>query len=542
MLSSPLAAPRLVGREDEIAFLLRLLEDALGRAPGSVTLIDGAAGIGKTRLLAEVRRRAADIGALTITVQAFEQVRDPYAPLVIVIARAIDQAAGRSAEHLRSVGAALDAEAKLTKAKRLATVATAFRGILRERPVGLFFEDLHWADRATKDLLVFLSSELASERFFVAVTLRPAGIPDDPAGKFRGAVHTVRLGPPDSRHITTIVREALRGRGSLGADRVRRIAELAGGNPLFALELLRNALAGGGDAGAPALAYPVLQRLARLDAQARQIIEAASAVGSIEPGFLATLRACTVTVIEEFLERAQRCALVVRDPVSDDWRFAHALTRAAIESQISPRRRSALHREIGELLEREKRVVDAARLAYHWTFADDPQRTLRYNEAAADRAAELHDYGAAMRFLETAIGTAPADLTVVGRLNEKLADAAMIEGSPSRARDQIDIALQAYAALGDGAGLTRMHLHRSRLRWFDADPVEALAEALLALEAAVPLGPSGEQFHVHVRLAQLHQLAGRHVDVRCELDAAQTLLGYGSPKEAIPFYNTRAMP
>jgi predicted ATPase len=195
MLSSPLAAPRLVGREDEIAFLLRLLEDALGRAPGSVTLIDGAAGIGKTRLLAEVRRRAADIGALTITVQAFEQVRDPYAPLVIVIARAIDQAAGRSAEHLRSVGAALDAEAKLTKAKRLATVATAFRGILRERPVGLYFEDLHWADRATKDLLVFLSSELASERFFVAVTLRPAGIPDDPAGKFRGAVHTVRLGP-----------------------------------------------------------------------------------------------------------------------------------------------------------------------------------------------------------------------------------------------------------------------------------------------------------------------------------------------------------
>jgi len=81
------------------------------------------------------------------------------------------------------------------------------------------------------------------------VTLRPEGTPADLAGKFRGAVHTVRLGPLDSRDITTIVREALRGRGSLGADRVRRITELAGGNPLFALELLRNALAGGGDAG-----------------------------------------------------------------------------------------------------------------------------------------------------------------------------------------------------------------------------------------------------------------------------------------------------
>jgi DNA-binding CsgD family transcriptional regulator len=541
MLSSPLAAPRLVGRDDEIAFLLRLLEDALGHAPGSVTLIDGVAGIGKTRLLAELRRRAADFGALTITVQAFEQVRDPYAPLVIAVARAIDQAAGRIAEHLRSVGSALDADAKLTKAKRLALVATAFRGILRERPVGLFFEDLHWADRATTDLLVFLSTELAVERFFVALTMRPDGMPADLAGKFRGAVHTVRLGPLDSRHITTIVREALRGRGSLGADHMRRITELAGGNPLFALELLRNALAGGGDAGSPALAYPILQRLARLDAQARLVIELASAVGSIEPGFLALLQASTPTVIEDFLERAQRYALVVCDPVSGDWRFAHALTRAAIEAQITPRRRIQMHRAIGELLEREERAVDVARLAYHWRFAGDEQRTLRYNEAAADRAAELHDYAAAMRFLEAAIGSAPPDRTVVARLNEKLADAAMIEGSPSRARDQIDVALQAYATLGDRAGLTRMHLHRSRLRWFDGDPAEALAEALRALEATVPLGPSGEQFHVHVRLAQLHQLAGRHIDVRRELDAAQALLGYGSPKEAIPFYNTRAM-
>jgi predicted ATPase len=132
MLSSPLAAPRLVGREDELAFLLRLLEDALRRAPGNVTLIDGDAGIGKTRLLAELRGRALDVGALVLTVQAFEQVRDPYASLVIAVARAIDETAGRTAEHLRSVGAALDADAKLTKAKRLAIVAPAFRFLPRK--------------------------------------------------------------------------------------------------------------------------------------------------------------------------------------------------------------------------------------------------------------------------------------------------------------------------------------------------------------------------------------------------------------------------
>jgi hypothetical protein len=60
------------------------------------------AGIGKTRLLADLRRRAADFGALQIVVQAFEQVRDPYAPLVIAVARALDESSGRVAEQVIS--------------------------------------------------------------------------------------------------------------------------------------------------------------------------------------------------------------------------------------------------------------------------------------------------------------------------------------------------------------------------------------------------------------------------------------------------------
>jgi predicted ATPase len=415
--------------------LLCLLEDALGRGPGSVALVEGDAGIGKTRLLAELRRRAAGFGALPIVVQAFEQVRDPYAPLVIAVARAVDETSGRVAEHLGSVGAALDPQLKVPKAKRIATIASALRGILRERSIALFFEDLHWADRATIDLLVFLSSELAAERFFIAATLRPHNLLAELGGKLRGAIHTVRLGPLDSRQITTILREALRGRGSLVADRVRHITQLASGSPLFALELLRNALTGATDTAAPSLAFPILQRLARLDAQARRVIEAASAAGGIEPDFLAELEACTAAQVELALERAQHYAVVMRDSASGDWRFAHALTRAAIEAQIVPRRHVQVHRRIGELLECDEHAADAPRLAYHWTAAGDSDRTLQYSEAAADRAAELHDYAAAMRFIEAALRTAPADLATVARLSEKLADAAMIESAPSRARD-----------------------------------------------------------------------------------------------------------
>jgi DNA-binding CsgD family transcriptional regulator/tetratricopeptide (TPR) repeat protein len=541
MVSSPLVAPRLIGRDEEIALLSGLLDDALNWGLGNLALIEGDAGMGKTRLVTVLADRAASRGALALTVQAFEEVRTPYAPLARAVARAIDQTRGTVAEALRSIAGALDAGTRLPKAKRLAAVATAFRRVLRERGVGLFFEDLHWADRATTELAVFLSAELAAERAFIVATSRPgtafARPPDQLSG---GSRHTVSLRSLDAGRITMIVREALRGRGSLDAGQLGRIAELAGGNPLVALELLRDTLACGDDVGSPDPAHPI-QRLACLHPTARAIVETASAAGAIDPVFLARLRGCDRSEIEHALERAQRYAIVVLERPSGEWRFVHALTRAAIEAQIPPFRRAQLHREIGEMLERDARTADVAQLAYHWTLAGDPGRTLHYSEAAADRAADVHDYATAMRFLDNALASAPADSIVAARLCEKLADAALIDGEPARARKSIDAALGGYATLGDAAGVARMHLLRSRLRWFEGDHGEALAEAERARDVALSVGPSGGTFRAYVRLAQLHQLAGRHGDARRELAAAEDLLASASPEAAIPFYNARAM-
>jgi DNA-binding CsgD family transcriptional regulator len=543
MISSPLVAPRLVGRDDECAFLMRRLDAVLQESSASLTFVEGDAGMGKTRLIAELRRRARELHALVLEAHALEHVREPYAPFVLAFERALETAPPTAAEDLRAVAAALDPDVAQQKAKRLRAVATGLRRIMRERPVAIVFEDVHWADRASLDLLGFLAVELAAAPLFVVATQRPSETPAELAGALRTGAHAVRLGPLADRDLGTMLREALRGHGggAVGADRLRGITRLAGGNPLYALELLRNAVAGAPDDVAPAIAYPIVRRWESLDRGAREVLAAAAAAGEIDPAMLPQLVERSADEVEDALERAQGLHLVERERGSDRWRFQHALTRAAIEASISPRRRPAIHRRIGELLETSPAFVEPARLAYHWAFADDPERTARYNEAAGDRAVALHDYGTAERFFEVALRSASSELAAVARLNEKIASAALIAASPSRAGEAIDAGLRAFAQLGDALGTARMEMHRSRRAWFDGDPGASLAAAQRALAAAEPFGPSAQLFDVRVRLAQIHQLEGRGTEAQREVDAADAIRACGTPDAMIRFLTARAM-
>ena len=540
MISSPLVAPRLVGRDDECAFLMRRLDAVLQHGAASLTFVEGEAGMGKTRLLAELRRRANELHALVLDAHALEHVREPYAPFVLAVERAAETAPRAVAEDLRAIATALDPDVAQHKAKRLRAVAAALRRIMRERAVAIFVEDAHWADRASLDLLGFFAVELAASPLFVVATQRPSDTPADLAGALRTGAHTVRLGPLADRDVATLLREALRDRGRVPPDRLRRITQLAGGNPLFALELLRNALAGAPDDVAPAIAYPIMQRWESMDRTARDVL-AAAAAGGIDVELVARAVDRSVEEVEDALERARALHLVELERGTGRWRFQHALTRAAIEAAIAPRSQPAIHRRIGELLEARGENVEPARLAYHWSFADDAERSARYNEAAGDRAVALHDYVSALRFFETAARSVPAG-AAAARLNEKLASAAMIEALPSRASDAIAAGLRAYTELGDARGAARMEMHRSRCAWFEGDPAGSVAAAERALALAEPLGPSAELFDIHVRLAQFHQQVSNRPDAaRRAIDAAATMRDVAAPDAVIRFLNARGM-
>ena len=538
MISSPVVAPRLIGRDDECAFLMRRLDEAVRGGDACVVRVEGEPGMGKTRLIGEVRRRAGELNAVVVAANGLERVNEPYAAFVLGIARAVDAYAESrdDAADLRAIAGGLDPSAALQKAARLATVAAAARRLVRRRPLALIVDDAHWVDDASLDLVAFLAGELAGEAFFVLTAARPEGRPALEK-RLRGA-HVVLLRALADRDVATLLREALRDRGRLEVERLRRIVALAEGNPLFALELLRDALAGADDAATPSFAYPIVERWEPLDAEARETLLLAAAFGEIDVAGLAAVAGSDAAAVEEALERAERLDLIGRD--AKGWRFHHALARTAIEALLPARRRADVHRRIGMLLE-SRADVESARLAYHWRFAGDAERTQRYEEAAGDRARALHDYRAAADFFERALTAQPDGADAGARLNEKLAAAALGDGDAERARAPLDAALHAYANAGDGAGQARLLLLRSRLRWFDGAPRDALEDAERALALVAPAGASSLLFAVRVRLAQIHQLAGRTAEAKRQLEAAEALRAHGDPERVVVFLNTRAM-
>ena len=256
---------RLVGRDGELTRLLGLLDDASDGRP-SHALISGDAGVGKTRLVAELATRAADRGFLVLSGRCAELGDSiPYLPLADAL-REGTTTPGAATEPLAAALAARpvlgrllpDRDAVAQPGGEVSGLAQqqlfgAVLGLLAElaegHPVLLILEDLHWADRSTRDLVTFLSRVLHRERVAVVATYRTDDLhrrhPLRPvvAELLRlPSVASIELGPLGyadmADHLT-----ALAG-GPLDPAALHRMVARAEGNPYYAEELLAAAAPG----------------------------------------------------------------------------------------------------------------------------------------------------------------------------------------------------------------------------------------------------------------------------------------------------------
>jgi predicted ATPase len=225
------AGAELVGRARELEDLERALE-ATRAGAGSTALIAGDAGIGKTRLAAELASRAGDAGFDVFVGRSidFAGTELPYQPFV--------DALRRLGEPVRVEGRTGDSQLRVFQdALALLTERTA------RAPVLLVLEDLHWADTSTLDLVVFLAHNLADQRVLVFATLRP----DEPASAARlgrltdgvrrsGSGLVLELGPLERRELAALI--AARAGEPPPAALTAAIIARSEGNPFFAEELL----------------------------------------------------------------------------------------------------------------------------------------------------------------------------------------------------------------------------------------------------------------------------------------------------------------
>jgi DNA-binding CsgD family transcriptional regulator len=436
---------------------------------GPLILVGGEAGVGKTAL---VREFAAGRRVLWGACDPLNTPR-PLGPL-----RDVADAAGGELLEVTAGGA------------RPPELAAALLRELRANPgTVLVLEDLHWADEGTLDALRVLGRRIAGVPSLAIATFR-----DD-------ADHALRVVPGELATAAGVVRIRL---PPLSADAVRALAEphgvdgddlhhRTGGNPFYVTEVLSTP-----GATLPATVRDaVLARAAALSEDARELLTRLAIIpGAADPELIGAA--------DEPLDECMRSGMTWID--GRVVTFRHELARLAVEAEILPRRREALHREV--LARLEARGADPARLAHHAEAAGDGEAVLRHAPVAAERAAGLGAHRQAAEQYARAL-----------RWADGLPAADRVELFENRAyecylTDQIEDAIAAREAslalrreLGDRAGEGNALRWLSRLHWFGGHNAESQAFATAAIEQLETLPPGPELAMAYSNRAQLAMLA-----------------------------------
>ncbi|MBM0280057.1 ATP-binding protein, partial [Micromonospora tarensis] len=433
--------------------------------PTSV-LVGGEAGVGKTRLLEEFAGWVTDGGARVLVGQCLElgEAGLPFAPFAAAL-RAVLRAdgpevfAGYEAEFApllpelgRASAAVTPRPVPLSDAPRgylFDLVAELFQRLADARPLVLIIEDLHWADRSTRDLIGFLVRAARPARLLLVCTYRTdelqRGHPLRPflaeLDRARG-VERVELGRLDRDGTGAILADLL------GAEPPARavddVHDRTQGNPFFIEEL---AVAGNpiGCAAIPeTLRDLLLARVDRLAEPTQRVLRIAAAGGTrFAHDLLAEVAGLPEAELEDALRAAVAAQLVVADR-DGDYEFRHALVREAVHDELLPGEHARLHARFAAAIEAQPHLVAAGRapaeIAHHWYAAHDHPRALVAARVAACAAAERYAYAEQRRLLERALELwelVPDAAALLGMdhlaLLEQTLDAAVTAGDFSRA-------------------------------------------------------------------------------------------------------------
>jgi len=467
----------LVDRQRERALLTASI-GTVRAGFGSFVELVGDPGIGKSRLTEEIEEQCADMRQVGTACEQYE-ASTPYFPFRTLLRSLLEVEDG---EQLRERVAALDPELtdwvpllaipldfEVESTQAVDDLDPSFRRARLHGVVGavlekvldaqtlMLFEDVHWMDDASSELLRHIGTQVPTKPWLACATRRPAaggfsaleGIPPVPA-------LSLRLDPlpeADARELAELVG------GGLSESELAAITERSGGNPLF----LQQLVSADSEEELPETVEATLAaRIDRLDPGDRALLRWASVIGVSFSG----------AVIAEVLESDPAAAvdsevwdrlaeLVERDPdVPGAFRFRHALIRDAAYDGLPYRRRQELHERVARVY--ELRHPDAVELlALHFSRAGLAEETWRYSVAAGSAAQAKWANVEAAGFYRRALEVAPADdPTAVASVWEALADVLELAGDFEEAAAALENALElapraARAGLLLKAGLIR---------------------------------------------------------------------------------------
>jgi len=465
---------KLVGREAEVGRLKNLLDDALaGR--GHIVFISGEAGIGKTRLVDELVSYAREMGVLTVQGKClYREGTDPYLPFTDALREASAKLAAPesdgeampltfstgmgAAKDLGPMGVAalaegsgergapdttvLDLAGELRRIdigrerdRMYETVSSMMLEIARRRPLLLFFDDLHWADNATLQLLGYVVRSIRGARVLLVAAYRPEEV-----SPYRGQPHPLteamvrinregisatislrRLDPRETRHLLSIILN----RSDFPEGFVEKVFRQTEGNPYFLEEVVKSLVDRGiinprdslwhQKVDMTSLAIPssvraaITQRIGRLGPAAARTLQNSSVLGQeFDFWVLAAISDLSEDDLVEALERLIHAGLLLEDTAGEQerYRFSYTMIREVAYENLSRTKRRLLHRKAAEAVERlhrDRRDEVIFSLAYHFSMAGDLPKSAEYFAIAGRKALQSFAPDEAARYFRKSL-------------------------------------------------------------------------------------------------------------------------------------------
>ncbi|SEP09583.1 ATP-binding protein [Trujillonella endophytica] len=513
----------LVGRAAELTRLLGAVDRAVAGS-GAAVLLAGDAGVGKTRLLDELAARATERGLRVLTGHCVDlgDVGLPYLPFVDLLRplaadpatagspALADLLAGRAggtapeppAEDAGELGRPLPSRAIRIpvddgRLQLFESVAGMLAELGAQAPLLLVVEDLHWADRSSRDLLRYLLARLAEEPVAVVASYRADDLhrrhPLRPllAELVRlPGVERLELAPLPAPAVGQLVRDLAADVPEATVDDVVARAE---GNAFYAQELVAAGLAG--ESLPLALTDVLLARVEQLGPGAQRVLRTAAVAGrQVRHELVAAVSGLPATELEPALAEAVHRHLLVVSP-DGRYRFRHALLREAVLADLLPGERVRLHAAVAAHLADHPGAGTAAERAHHARESNDLPTALTASLEAAADAGRVGAPAERLQHLEAALALWPAVPDAQARtardhpgLLLEAAAAARAGGELHRAVAFLRAAQEVLGPDGDRATLARVHYTLAQALGRIEDQAAAHRESSRAM-ALVPASP-----------------------------------------------------
>ena len=537
----------LVGREAEMAMVMARWEQAKA-GEGQVMVLGGEPGIGKSRITQALRERVADEPHTRLRYQCSPyHTNSALHPVIEQIERAAGfQRDDTPDEKLDKLEALLSAPPGATtqlfaallslpvdrypalamspqkqKEETLRALADEVTTLAAVHPVLLIFEDAHWIDPTSQELLDLLVPAVAGHRVLAVITHRPEFEPPWLGQGHVAPLSLTRLGRADAAAMVARVSDT-----PLPDDVLDQIVAKTDGVPLFVEELTKTVVESGAETAnaiPETLQDSLMARLDRL-APVREIAQIGACIGrEFSHRVLVAVSPLRDNALLDALQQLVNSELVFRSGAPPDaiYTFKHALVQDAAADSLLRSKSQSLHQRIAEVLEgdaADSRESEPELIAQHYARANNPDKAVEFFELAAAKAAKalaleeaMQSFEHAMRLLDDLPETPENNLRRIRMLVSNGTVFLLLFRFP----DYFEF-LSKHEALAAGLGDAGLHggllARKAHCQWAFGNLEDAAATALAATDLCIQLNNYCDSGYAHMMLAYTRVFQGRLLD------------------------------